>query len=88
MDSKTFVPVPPARQKELVERCLRSNSYSALSDISCDCLNGVVLLRGCLPTYYLKQVAQVVVAHLEGVEQIDNQIEVGSLSAVAEYVSS
>ena len=78
MDSKTFVPVPQARQKELVERCLRSNSHSALSNISCDCLGGVVLLRGSLPTYYLKQVAQEVVSHLAGVEQIDNQIEVVS----------
>ena len=78
MDSQTLVPVPQARQNEMVERCLRSNSYLALSNISCECLNGVVVLRGCLPTYYLKQVAQEVVAHLEGVERIDNQIEVVS----------
>jgi osmotically-inducible protein OsmY len=36
----------------------------------------VLVLRGCLPTYYLKQVAQEVVAHLEGVEGVENQIQV------------
>jgi osmotically-inducible protein OsmY len=35
-----------------------------------------VVLKGCLPTYYLKQVAQEAVDHLEGVVPIDNQIEV------------
>ena len=55
MDSETLVPVPKARQKEMVERYLRGNSYLALSKITCDCLRGVSVLRGCLPTYYLKQ---------------------------------
>jgi osmotically-inducible protein OsmY len=36
----------------------------------------VLVLRGCLPSYYLKQLAQEVVAHLEGVEGVDNQIQV------------
>jgi osmotically-inducible protein OsmY len=36
----------------------------------------VLILRGCLPTYYLKQLAQQVVVGLEGVGHIDNQIQV------------
>jgi len=39
-------------------------------------LDGVLVLRGCLPTYYLKQIAQEVVAYLEGVESVDNQIQI------------
>jgi osmotically-inducible protein OsmY len=39
-------------------------------------LDGVLVLRGCLPTYYLKQVAQEVVVSVQGVERIDNQIQV------------
>ncbi len=50
--------------------------YLALENIFCDSLGGVLALRGCLPTYYLKQIAQEVVARLEGVEAIDNQIQV------------
>jgi osmotically-inducible protein OsmY len=62
--------------QELAERCLRRNPYLALKNVSCDCRDGVLVLRGCLPSYYLKQVAQEVVARLEGVEAIDNQIQV------------
>jgi osmotically-inducible protein OsmY len=62
--------------KELAERCLRNNPYLALKNVSCDLLGGVLVLRGCLPTYYLKQIAQQAVASLEGVERVDNQIEV------------
>ena len=67
--------------QELAERCLRSNPYLALKNLSCDCQEGVLVLRGCLPSYYLKQVAQEVVARLEGVQAIDNQIQVVTLAS-------
>lgn len=68
---------------ELAERCLRSNAYLALKNISCEFKQGVLTLRGCLPSYYLKQIAQAAVARVEGVERIENQIEVvnGRLTA-------
>jgi osmotically-inducible protein OsmY len=69
-------PTPPLLINELAERCLRRNAYLALKNVSCDYQSGVLALRGCLPSYYLKQVAQQVVAHLEGVQRIDNQIKV------------
>jgi osmotically-inducible protein OsmY len=64
--------------KDLAERCLRSNPYLALKNISCELLDGVLVLRGCLPTYYLKQIAQQAIAGLNGVDRIDNQIHVGT----------
>jgi len=63
-------------QADLAERCLRSNPFLALKNITCDLFDGVLVLRGCLPTYYLKQIAQEVVADLEGVESVDNQIQI------------
>ena len=68
--------IPQTGLKELAERCLHSNPYLALNNISCELLDGVLVLRGCLPTYYIKQIAQEAVAPLEGVERIDNQIQV------------
>jgi osmotically-inducible protein OsmY len=62
--------------QELAEGCLRRNPYLALKNVSCDCRDGVLVLRGCLPSYYLKQIAQETVARLAGVRAIDNQIEV------------
>jgi hypothetical protein len=71
----TPTPTPPSGLKELAEGCLRRNPYSALKNVTCDCRDGVLVLRGCLPSY-LKQVAQEVVAHLGGVEGIENEIQV------------
>jgi hypothetical protein len=64
--------------KELAEGRLRSNPYLALKNVSCDCRDNMLFLQGCLPTYYLKQLAQEVVAGLEGVKGIHNQIQVVS----------
>lgn len=61
---------------DLAERRLRRNPYLALKNVSCQWLGGVLVLRGCLPSYYLKQVAQEAVASVEGVGRIDNQIQV------------
>ena len=61
---------------EWAESRLRSNSYLALKNISCAFDDGVLTLRGCLPSYYLKQIAQETLAPLEGLAQIDNQIDV------------
>ena len=63
---------------EDVENRLRKNAYLVLRNISCEFHEGVLILRGCLPTYYLKQIAQSVVSGVAGVERIDNQIEVRS----------
>lgn len=62
--------------QELAERSLRRNPYLALKHVSCECRDGVLVLRGCLPSYYLKQLAQEAVAHLSGVERVENQIQV------------
>ena len=68
---------PPASTQAVAERGLRSSRYSALKHVSCDYQGGVLVLRGCLPSYYLKQIAQEVVARqVQGVGRLDNQIQV------------
>jgi hypothetical protein len=74
-------PATPTRTPQpglqaLAEGCLRRNPYLALKNVACDCRGGVLVLRGRLPSYYLKQVAQEAVARLEGVQAVDNQIQV------------
>lgn len=63
---------------ELAESRLRSNSYLALRNISCEYRDGALILRGRVPSYYLKQIAQQVVATIAGVSPIVNQIEVST----------
>ena len=49
-----------------------------MQHLSCAFRAGVLTLRGRLPSYYLKQVALAVVATVEGVERINDQVEVAT----------
>jgi hypothetical protein len=62
----------------LAECRLRASPYLSLRNIYCDFHEGMLILRGCLPTYYMKQHAQAAVAGVEGVGRVVNQIEVCS----------
>lgn len=68
--------IGPNGAVEAVECRLRCSGYLALRNVWCEYDQGVLTLRGCLPSYYLKQMAYAVVADLEGVGRINNQIEV------------
>jgi hypothetical protein len=66
-----------ASPQAVAERGLRGSRYSALKHVSCDYQDGVLVLRGRLPTYYLKQIAQEVVAHqFNNGGRLENRIEV------------
>jgi len=49
-----------------------------LRDVSCDFSGGVLTLRGRVPSYHLKQLAQSHVAEVPGVLEVDNCVEVVS----------
>jgi osmotically-inducible protein OsmY len=55
---------------------LRNDSRINRRGVSCDCEEGLLRLRGELPTFYEKQVAQEVVKGVDGVTGIINDIEV------------
>ncbi len=70
----------PARFPKIAEAAnerLRNSPYRALREISCKWDQGVLVLRGHLPSFYHKQLAQEAVAGARGVTQIINEIEVG-----------
>ena len=70
-------PDPQASLQIEAERALHCGPYPALKKLSCDYQGGVLVLRGCLPTYYLKQIAQEVVSHqVDGVGRLENRIQV------------
>jgi hypothetical protein len=58
------------------ERRLRRSGDLAMRDVSCEAHAGIVRLRGRLPSYYLKQMAQAIVAEIEGVRRVVNLIEI------------
>ena len=74
----TAVLEAPESLAERAEWRLRTSPYLALRNVACQARGGVVFLRGHLPTYYLKQMAQALVSPLAGVERVVNEIEVAT----------
>jgi hypothetical protein len=72
------IAVPPAADPpslgQRVEASLRGSGYLSLRGVVCDTRGDIIRLRGCLPTYYLKQLAQTIAAEVEGVRLIINRI--------------
>ena len=55
---------------------LRESPYVQLRRIACDYDRGVLFLRGRLSSFFHKQLAQAAVAGLDGVDRVENEIEV------------
>jgi len=55
---------------------IRHHSHLAVQRIWCEYNGGRLYLRGQVPSFYLKQLAQTAVSGLEGVAQVINEIEV------------
>lgn len=65
-----------ARIVEMAAERLRAKDYRFSRCVTCEYREGVLILRGSVPTYYLKQLAQTAVDGTPGVLQIDNRIDV------------
>ena len=63
----------PAERAELI---LRASSYRPLRHLKCEFSQGVLTVAGRLPSYYLKQLAQSLLANLDGVERLENRTEI------------
>lgn len=61
---------------------LGSSKYNALRKLKCRVCEGVVEISGTVASFYLKQLAQTLVMHMEGVAGIRNLVEVSGEPAV------
>ena len=64
------------RVVEDLERRFRQSTYCPIRNLKCDFHEGVLTIRGRLPSYYLKQVAQTIARNVDGVEEVVNRVEV------------
>jgi hypothetical protein len=62
--------------EEALNHRLQRSSYLALRNVRCVCCNGAVVLRGSLPTHYLKQLLLETVADLTRGYTIQNEVGV------------
>ena len=72
------------KEKQVVEAAARArlqrSLYPELRHVSCEFHEGLLTLRGRVPSYYLKQVAQTAVYRIEGVGELNNRLQVAPLS--------
>jgi hypothetical protein len=57
-------------------------------EIDCEYREGILTLRGRLPTFYLKQVLQSILKDLLGVRRVDNRVDVVSAAGLSSIRSS
>jgi osmotically-inducible protein OsmY len=70
---------PPQSIAAIAKARLQADSHTTLRGISCKAERGVLVLEGRLGSFFQKQLAQEIVANIEGVMQVINHIEVVSL---------
>jgi osmotically-inducible protein OsmY len=58
---------------EAARNRLKESPHWAIRSLTCECYDGVLFLRGHLPCFYQKQLAQEAVGKLEGVLQVINE---------------
>ena len=57
-------------------KLLELSGYTALRQLQCEIIESMVIVRGFLPSYYLKQMAQSILQRLEGIQTVMNLVEV------------
>jgi osmotically-inducible protein OsmY len=57
-------------------KLLRGCSHAPVRHVRCRFQEGVLILSGQVPTFYMKQVAQELLRNMKHVEQIDNRLSV------------
>jgi len=66
----------PLELAAAIDRAFRATGHSALRDLSIQVVEGLVILQGRVPTYYLKQKAQSEALQVLGVSAVRNELDV------------
>ncbi|HEY2146543.1 MAG TPA: BON domain-containing protein [Pirellulales bacterium] len=61
---------------EAAEAILLSSPYQPIRQLKCLFRDGELTIAGSVPTFYLKQIAQMTLQQLDGVQRISNIVEV------------
>lgn len=57
---------------------LNASSHRFTRSVECDYADGILKIRGKVPSFYLKQTAQSLIQGIDGVDRVDNEIVVVS----------
>jgi osmotically-inducible protein OsmY len=74
--ARLMLSIEDLRMAERVEHALRATGHAPLNGIQVNVRATLVTLRGQLPTYYLKQIAQTTALAIPGVRRVNNKLTV------------
>ncbi len=69
---------------DIAQATLRQSPEAGLHEVSCEFSGGILTLRGRVPSYHLKQLAEAAVAEVPGVIEVHNRVEVVGTQTVPE----
>jgi hypothetical protein len=78
LDALVVQTSPPASAAAELEERLRHSPYWSLRRLVCICQRDHVIVRGIVPSYYLRQVADSLAANVVGVGRVLSEIRVES----------
>jgi hypothetical protein len=81
MQQREWMPWEKAEEEIIEEearKLLQDSPYRELWEVSCEFREGALTLRGRVPSFFLKQVAQTIVFVMERVDRINNRLEVAA----------
>ena len=64
---------------DLADERLRGRGYLSLRNLTCEIAEGVLVVHGTVPSFYLRQVAQNALEQIPGVRQVVDHIDVARL---------
>jgi osmotically-inducible protein OsmY len=67
--------------QEEAHMLFQHSPYRELWNIACEYQEGVLTLEGCVPSFFLKQVAQTIAQQVDRVETVNNCLEVVEYNA-------
>jgi len=73
---KSTEPLQKHTTAKAAEQWRRQSPYSVLRDIACEFHEGLLVMHGAVPTFYLKQIAQTICRSVAGVRQVVNLLDV------------
>ena len=71
--------------REAVIQALRHSGYTYLSNLKCEVFDGVVVVFGVVPSFFLKQVAQTIILRIAEVKGVRNNLRVVSPEVVVGF---
>ncbi len=79
VELKPAMSIAPSPLHSLISSAIEKNPHLRQRKLRFETQEGCVVLRGVVNSYYQKQMAQEAVRRLEGVDQIENHLEVNWL---------